>query len=49
MLPILHRPCESGDVNDNVTGLLVGWVGGVAAGVVIAHVAAMADASPASA
>jgi glycopeptide antibiotics resistance protein len=49
LLPILHRACESGDVIDNVTGLLVGWVGGMAAGAVIARLASIVEASPTSA
>jgi glycopeptide antibiotics resistance protein len=32
LLPILDRACESADVVDNLTGLVLGLGGGVAAG-----------------
>ncbi len=49
LLPVLHRACESRDVIDNITGLLVGLACGVVAGVVVHRLAGAADASRAGA
>ncbi len=49
LLPLLHRSCESGDVIDNLTGLALGWVGGLAGALVTDRVSAILDPSPSSA
>ncbi len=49
LLPVLHRACQSGDVIDNVTGLLVGLIGGVVATVVFGRLKSVTDASSVSA
>jgi len=42
LVPVLDRACESADVVDNLTGLAIGLVGGVAAG----RLAAVVDRRP---
>ncbi len=45
LLPILHRACESNDVIDNVTGLLVGMAGGAVTAAVLDRLTVLGDPS----
>jgi hypothetical protein len=46
LLPMLHRACQSNDVIDNITGLLVGLAVGAVARAVFQSLADRTDASP---
>ena len=46
LLPILDRACESADVVDNLTGLVVGLAGGLSGGVVAGRLAGAAHKQP---